>query len=360
MSNFLFVGFRLFVFSFVLIGVVGTLPAQETAILQPIMNTLPEIPDYRDKWMSASPNERIRMAEEIGEAGAERFAKSKGWKLMLVKSYKNVAQGVDQVYQSADGLIHVVEAKGGTSQLGNGYGYKQGTPEWSVEASKATLKNPKASAIEKVVAQKVLQAAAEGKLVTHTIRTGHVLGKPMIPVVESMLKTTPAAKKLAQQSLDDVRAKSPAKKAPLSNVAKKATSSSNVTKLTNTTAITVVPNLGKTVVKAAPVVGTAFEVGGRGYSSYKTEQDYKNGKISQIERVENHAGNVGSCVGGATGAWGGATGGAMVGATIGSVIPGPGTAVGGVVGGILGGFGGCMCGDYVGNQTGRAATKLFR
>ena len=297
----------------------------ETGALASSADALPELPDYQSKWMNASINERILLSEEIGESGAEQFAKSKGWEQILGKADKTASQGIDQAYRSSDGLLHVVEAKGGTSPLGNGYGYQQGTSEWAVEASKATCKNHAASEAEKRVAREVLQSASKGKLVVHVIRTEHVLGKPGLPVVESTLKTTSKAIKLAKQSLDAVTrvAKSPKGAAML--------------------------NAAKPIAKAAPVVGTATEAVIRGYDSYETERDYSEGKITHEERVENHAGNAGGCVGGVAGA----SGGAAVGAAVGSVVPGPGTAVGAAVGGVAGYIGG----DYIGEKAGRAAAN---
>jgi hypothetical protein len=63
-------------------------------------------------------------------------------------------------------MIHVVEAKGGTSLLGKGYGHPQGTSEWAVEAAKSTLNNHAATETEKKVAKEVLEAAKANSMST--------------------------------------------------------------------------------------------------------------------------------------------------------------------------------------------------
>lgn len=355
MSNFFRLVCRSFLFSVILVGGSALLTAQETAAVQPATGTLPEVPSYHSQWMNASIPERQRLAEELGEAGAKRFAAAKGWEPILTNTDKAMRQGFDQVYRSGDGLIHVVEAKGGTSSLGNGYGYRQGTTEWAVKAAEKTLKNHAATEAEKFAAREVLKAAANGKLNVHVVRTPHVLGKPGATVVESMLKTTPEAKMLAKQCLEAAVVRSTGEGAA---VATKTVA--RTTKTLEGAAEGTAMGLGRTVVKGAPAVGVAVEVGIRGYGSYQTEMDYANGNITGQQRVENHAGNVGGCVGGVSGAYAGASGGAMVGATAGSVVPVVGTAIGGAVGGIIGGIGGYMCGDYAGEKAGRTAMRWFR
>jgi hypothetical protein len=173
-----------------------------------------------------------------------------------------------------------------------------------------------------------------------------------------MLKTSPEAIQLAKESLHL------ANPSVISNVA--STSKPNVTSTAVNSADDVARSatlLGKTAnvaSKAAVLVAVAVEVGTQGYASYKTEQDYANGKIDDRQRATNHAGNVGGCIAGTAGAYGGATGGAMAGAAVGiAICPVIGTAVGGAVGAIGGGIGGYMAGDYVGSEVGKAATGWF-
>lgn len=99
--------------------------------------------------------------------------------------------------------------------------------------------------------------------------------------------------------------------------------------------------------KCAGVVGGGVDVGIRSCEACQVEQEYRNGTISQKERLKSHVKNGGSFVGGMGGAAAGVYGGAAVGAAIGSVVPGPGTAIGGFVGGLAGAIGGYLGGDQV-------------
>ena len=53
---------------------------------------------------------------------------------------------------NSDGSLVVIEAKGGSSQLGHGYGHPQGSPSWAVEAAQRIAKSPAATAIERLPA----------------------------------------------------------------------------------------------------------------------------------------------------------------------------------------------------------------
>jgi hypothetical protein len=321
------------------------------------MDVLPTIPSYRTKWMDASIYERTRLAEDIGEAGAKRFAATKGWVSILEQSDKGIQQGFDQVYRSSDGMVHVVEAKGGTSPIGTGYGHPQGTSEWAVGAAKATLKNHAVTETEKQAAQVVIEAAAKGKLNVHVIRTPHVLGEAGIPILKSMEKTSPEAIRLAKEFISSTNTpviRSVAT-APKSNVTSTVVNSADDVART----ATVLGKTAKVVSTVAVPVTVAVEVGTRGYTSYRTEQDYADGKIDNHQRVENHAENVGGSVGGVTGAVAGAEVGAIVGASVGSVVPVVGNVVGGIVGGVVGGIGGYFGGDWAGSKAGKTAVGWF-
>ena len=101
----------------------------------------------------------------------------------------------------------------------------------------------------------------------------------------------------------------------------------------------------RTFAKCAGAVGVGVDVGIRGYEAYQVETQYKNGQITQNERVKSHVKNAGSFAGGMGGAAAGAYGGAAAGAAVGSVVPIFGTAVGGFVGGVAGAIGGYFAGD---------------
>ena len=153
-------------------------------------------------WLKASPELRILLAEELGEAGASRFARAKGWETIMDGTNKAIRQGLDGVCRSPDGLVHVIEAKGGTSQLGRGYGYPQGSSEWAVKASERVLRSPRATAVEREAVRSVLKAARDGKLRVHTIRTKHILGEPTVTVLEKTVHGTDDAARLARSVVD--------------------------------------------------------------------------------------------------------------------------------------------------------------
>lgn len=61
----------------------------------------------QQEWLKATPEQRVRIAEEIGEQGARKFAQAKGWQPILDGTEKSIPQGLDQVYRGADGTVHV-------------------------------------------------------------------------------------------------------------------------------------------------------------------------------------------------------------------------------------------------------------
>lgn len=140
---------------------------------------------YRNEYLNASTNlaRRIGLAEQIGEEGAMVLARQQKWNPLLTQNDKFVRQGFDQVYRRGPKII-VVEAKGGSSQLGCGYGHPQGTREWAVGAAERTISNNNASVIERKVADQVLRAHQRGRLEVYTVRTEHVLGKPTQTFIE--------------------------------------------------------------------------------------------------------------------------------------------------------------------------------
>jgi hypothetical protein len=90
----------------------------------------------RAEWLEASLPQRVKIAEEIGEEGAEALMKQRGLNPLLTKPQKKLPQGFDQVWiDPKTGQVVAVEAKGGTSALNRGYGHVQGTSEWAVAAA---------------------------------------------------------------------------------------------------------------------------------------------------------------------------------------------------------------------------------
>jgi outer membrane lipoprotein SlyB len=99
----------------------------------------------------------------------------------------------------------------------------------------------------------------------------------------------------------------------------------------------VIRPVSKLLGRAAGFAGVAWEVGSKGWQSYKMEQRFAKGEVSHYEREVEHAANAGAAVGGL----GGSAGGLVLGAEAGTVIcPGVGTLAGAVVGAVGGGIAG--------------------
>ena len=290
----------------------------------------------------------------------------------------------------------MVEAKGGTSPLGKGYGYQQGTKSWAVKSAEQILHNPNASPAEREAAKKVIQAAAEGKLRVEVVRTPHTLGKagkPVLEVVEEAADDADEAVRLAKEIM---------KRFPKIFTSTPKTSDSNSKSAVKSLAesesrrvvappispkprpirpnpgplplppepITLPPppkpmplppnpgpkgpgsgGLAGTLGKAAGAVGIALEGTARVHRALEVEKAYKSGEITSHERNVEHVKNVTGCAGGWTGAWAGAELGGSAGAAIGTAVcPGIGTAIGGFVGGVAGGIGGYFAGEKVAKE----------
>lgn len=340
-------------------------------------------PDQRE-WLKATPEERIRISERIGETGAARWAEEQGLQRLPVN--KTIPQGVDLIYRAPDGTIYVIEAKGGTSPLGRGYGHIQGTPEWAVEAIKRMLRDPNIDPATKEACEAVLKAAKEGRLKVVVVRTPHVLGKPGAPIVEQIFDVSDEAARKAKEALDAIRKGGAAGAAltktrsnsgtgeggTISGQPEKPTSANTkpvgTTKLKGEKAATaaaestlVVPRrnpviidppfryprpLGTAIWKGSAVVGAVVDACDRVHDVIETEGRYGRGEITAQEREIAHAENAAGYVGG----WGGALIGAKVGGEIGGVAgtcvaPGPGTGVGATIGALTGAVAGYFGGE---------------
>ncbi len=149
----------------------------------------PDPAEWRKLWLEATPEERINLAEQIGEHGARQYARSQGWEPIFDGQGRTVPQGPDMVYRDPrTGKVIVLEAKGGTSPLGQGYGHPQGTRSWAVAAAERILHHPNASPAEKAAAEAIIDAAQHSKLEVQVVRTEHVLGRPKPPVVEKVFQ----------------------------------------------------------------------------------------------------------------------------------------------------------------------------
>ena len=294
------------------------------------------------QWLQASLDERVRLAERLGEEGAEALAARKGYEPLLRNRDKVLRQGFDQVYRAKDGGIVVIEAKGGTSAIGRAYGCQQGTPEWAVQAAKRVAESSKASAAEKQAARLVLEAAREGNLTAQVVRTRHVLGEPVAAVLESTLKAGQAEGKVAATVLEELGVGAKAAQS-VGQVARTAEASSKAASGAST-----LSKVGKVV----GVVGIAVDGGLRINSAMETEKKFERGEISDKERELAHAKNAAGMAGGWCGAIVaaklGATGGGLAGT---AVAPGPGPAFGATLGGAAGGVAGYFGGEAATEKT---------
>jgi hypothetical protein len=344
------------------INYLGGIAVAQALAEPPAVETVPSsITPRQQAWLDAAINERVLLAEELGEEGGRAFAKAKGWDPIYDGKSWSTIHGPDQVYRGADGTTHMIEAKGGTGQLGTGYGHTQGSSEWAVESAKRVLRSPSATEAEIRGAEAVLEGASQGKLEVHVVRTTHTLGEPHVAKLEQTVKCSEQATKMAREALPAL-AKSGAK------AAKKVTDASDdVAKMaddvvrvgddllrTTDDVVRAAAASSKTVIAAPspmPSLGTAvvaLDVGLRVVDGMETERLYDSGVISDHERAVAHSKNAAGMVGGVAGAYAGAEGGTAAGAAIGTFIcPGIGTAVGGFLGGLVGGVGGYVAGDAV-------------
>ncbi|HWB54999.1 MAG TPA: hypothetical protein VG722_12425 [Tepidisphaeraceae bacterium] len=153
-------------------------------------------------WLNATLDQRVRLAEDLGEEGAQAFASYKGAVPLLLPHQRTVPQGPDLIYEMPNGPIVAIEAKGGGSPLGYSYGFAQGTPENAIKSAERILQSPKTSDVERQAARRVLESARDGDFEVWTVRTRHVLGEPTAAVLEKTSQSTSESKILASQVLD--------------------------------------------------------------------------------------------------------------------------------------------------------------
>ena len=138
--------------------------------------------NYRIPWKEANLNQRILLAEKIGEQGRAKFAAERGWIKILGSRNRGIHQGPDSVYwDQRSGRLRVLEAKGGTSPLKWTFNSRQGTNLNAIKSAERVLQSSKATYTAKVAAARAIVAAQQGRLETGVIRTNHVLGAPRNP-----------------------------------------------------------------------------------------------------------------------------------------------------------------------------------
>ncbi len=264
-----------------------------------------------------------------------------------------IAQGPDQVYLGTDDLVHVIEAKGGSGQLGHAYGHPQGSSEWAVKSAKKVLCNSNATEAERRGAQAILESAAKGKLQVHVVRTSHILGEPTAAVLEQTVNCSDEAARLAQSALDDIAraaargiddaamATDDVARAAARGIDDAAMATDDVARAAAESG-----TVAKTLANVALPAAVALDAGFRVLDGVKVEQRFATGQITSQQREVAHAKNTSGMFGGWAGAWAGAELGATGGAAAGTAVaPGPGTAIGGLAGGVAGGAAGYFAGE---------------
>lgn len=325
--------------------------AEEVPVAATVVEKAKSMTPRQEVWLRATPVQRARLSELLGEEGGRALAKKNGHMAICDGLERTLPQGPDQVYRAADGRVVVYEAKGGTSPLRHAYGYHQGKPEWAVESAKRVLKSAKAGPAEKAAAGEILKAAAERRLTVEVVRTKHRLGEPFVAVVEQSLSTTDDASRLARAALDGL-----ARPAATSlDDAARATEQlvDDTGRATGQTARAAPrATAGRVAGKVLVPVGMAIDGASRAKDAKAVEAQFASGQIGQQKREVEHAKNAAGFVGGWGGAWAGAEVGAATGGAVGSAVaPGPGTVIGAAVGGAAGGVAGYVAGEA-------AATKV--
>ncbi|MBX3180331.1 MAG: hypothetical protein KF886_23520 [Candidatus Hydrogenedentes bacterium] len=334
--------------------------AADTSLKPPA--DLSTLTSHQHAWHEASSETRKLMAEALGEAGAAQWAKGQGYEPVLDHTQKQFRQGVDQVYRTPDGKIVCLEAKGGTSTLGQRKGLTQGTPEFAVESAADMLKSPRTTVEEKRVAALVLQAAKEGALETVVIHTEHTYGEPKAPRVKEGFHFTtdhPKSKAAASRAATLVEELQDIIQVALNGTntaARKAAQEAADALKGSALAL----KLTKTLAKFAAPVLVIVDLYAATQEYQSIEAEFAQGRITEDERLNRHVqqvtGMIGGWAGAAGGAWVGAIGGSAAGAAIGSFVPVIGNAVGATVGGVVGAVAGGIGGYAGGDRAGRATT----
>lgn len=238
--------------------------------------------------------QNVMLSEWIGEKGARQWAQSKGWSpLYLGKT--GIPQGLDQVYQSSDDIIHVVEAKGGNSPIGKAYGFNQGTAEWAVQSAKRMLNSTSASSGQKKAAKKTLKAVRNGNMNIHTVRSLHHKGVLQKTRLEKTAGTTAMAKYLAGGSA--------------------------------------MPEVWANVLYWGALALSVTDGIYRIVRAKNIEEKYEQGKFEQDQRVKKHLTNVNTYFAG----WTGWYAGSLLGAQVGTMIqPVTGTVLGSLIFSVVG------------------------
>lgn len=138
-----------------------------------------DIPDQRQAYLKVdrySAEGKIKIAEKIGHAGMQAYARSVNYQ-PIYESKPGQGQGFDAVFRVGKQIV-VVEAKGGSSQPKIYRGYQQGTLAYTLKVADYVKNSETTSIAAKTAAQEVIKAAQEGRLVIQIATTPHVDGTP--------------------------------------------------------------------------------------------------------------------------------------------------------------------------------------
>lgn len=329
-------------------------------------------PSYTNAQIAAAPEvqpvvsllrQQRLLSEAAGEKGARAFAKSQGWTPLFDGTGKTILQGPDQVHQGANGIVHVLEAKGGAVRINSGYGYSQGSSEWAVRSARRVLRSPITSAAEKAAARTILEAASKGRLMIHIVATANLGGAAGVPILKQTVACTPEATTLAQgflaefgisgtEAVDAVSLGTAAAGDGVAVVAPAVRSASEG----------FAAGFGRTVlmagVKFLLPIAIVADVASHVPAFAQTEQHYGSGEITEQQREREHVDQASRTVGGLTGAAGTAWLGMKIIAPL-AAMTGPAAPYVEVIAGLGFGVGGYFLGEEAAARLGEwAITKL--
>ena len=160
----------------------------------------------QQQWLASNLSQRQDLAEQVGIKGAASYAAEQGYVPVLSVTEKITLHGPDGVYRARDGKLVVIEAKGGTSSINQGYGFSQGTAEHAVAGAERMLKQDAIPLKERIAYETVIKEASRGNLRVEIVRTTHVLGEPNLPKLEKVNLCTTQATEIAKAASKELSA----------------------------------------------------------------------------------------------------------------------------------------------------------
>lgn len=169
----------------------------------PISDLITSAEQLQNNWPKFAVQSKRFWSEALGEAGGTCFAKEQGWLPLFLRPDASMAQGPDQIFIDNQGLIHILECKGGASPLGFTFGYRQGTIEWAIKSAENVYRTTSSFREQQSMAN-VLLAAKGGRLEVHVLRTTYDSGIPNQMILESTARQSDDAIRLAESVVDDL------------------------------------------------------------------------------------------------------------------------------------------------------------